>query len=95
MSSSVSGYLAVVAVAVALIGAATVLAMRRPPSRTGGGPAATPSFAIWIAILVAVLLAARGSLLVAAFVILGTTVYSGIVRARAVRGGSGPGSGRG
>ena len=95
MSSSLGGYLAVVGLAVAMIGAVTVMAIRRPPARLGGGATTTPSFAIWISILIAIVLAARGSLLVAAFVILGATVYSGIVRARALRGGSRTGSGRG
>ena len=88
MSDVLINQLAVIALAVAVIGAATVLGMRRPPPRRDGTPRGTgamTAFVTWGGVLVAVALAARGKLAIAAIALAATFVHGGIVRARASR----------
>ena len=88
MSDVLGNQLAVLVLAVAVIGAATALGMRQPPPKRTGAPRGVgpmAAFVTWGGVLVAVALAARGKLVIAAIALVATMVHGGVVRARMSR----------
>lgn len=87
--STTTDALAVLAIAVAVIGATTWMAIRRPlpPRRPGVRPGGGPlvAFVTWGGVLVAVALAVRGRTSIAVVVLAATLVHGAVVRVRASR----------
>jgi hypothetical protein len=74
----------VLALGAAAIGVATWVALREAPAERGGRARATSPLVPWLGSAVAVLLAIRGALAAAAFVLLATILHAGLARWRAL-----------
>jgi hypothetical protein len=73
-----------VAVGAAALGLATWLAIREAPAGPGARGRASSPLVPWLGSAVAVLLAIRGALAAAGFVLLATVVHAGVARWRAL-----------